>query len=103
MRGACPLEPRVPMWAQQSEDIRALRKLTRDGPMVVSEESRSLVSASLSRSRVLNDKAGNVRLEKFGTNNTSRDDVAFALVLVAGAWERASAQPQGQLTHVVIR
>ena len=103
VRGACPLEPRVPMWAQQSEDIRALRKLVRDGPLAISEESRSLVSASLSRSRVLNDKAGNTRMEKYGSNNTARDDVAFSLLLVAGAWERASAQPHGQLTHVVIR
>ena len=103
VRGSCPLEPRVPMWAQQSEDIRALRKLVRDGPLVVSEESREIVSGSLSRTKVLNDKAGNVRLEKLGSNNTARDDVAFGLVLAAGAFERASARPEGSLTHVVIR
>lgn len=103
VRGACPLEPRVPMWAQQSEDIRALRKLVRDGPLSVEKGSRNLVSASLSRSKVLNDKAGNTRMEKDGSGNTARDDVAFALVLAAGAWERASARPEGQMTHVVIR
>ena len=103
VRGGCPLEPRVPMWAQQSEDIRALRKLVRDGPLVVDKDSRALVSASLSRSKVLNDKAGNTRMEKDGSGNTARDDVAFALVLAAGAWERASARPSGSLTHVVIQ
>ena len=103
VRGGCPLEPRVPMWAQQSEDIRALRRITRDGPLVVDKESRALVSASLSRSKVLNDKAGNTRMEKESSNNTGRDDVAFALVLAAGAWERASARPNGQMTHVVIQ
>ena len=45
VRGACPLEPRVPMWAQQSEDIRALRRIVRDGPLVVSPESRDMVTA----------------------------------------------------------
>ena len=103
VRGGCPLEPRVPMWAQQSEDIRALRKICRDGPLVVDKASRAIVSASLSRSKVLNDKAGNTRMEKDGSNNTARDDVAFALVLAAGAWERASRQPNGQMTHVVIQ
>ena len=49
-----------------------------------------------------NDKSGNVKMEKYGSNNTARDDVAFALVLAAGAWERASARPEGTLTHVVI-
>ena len=103
VHGACPLEPRVSQWSEQSEDIRSLRKIVRDGPMVVSEESRSLVSASLSRAKVLNDKSGNVRMDKDGTNNVARDDVAFSLVLAAGAWERAEAMPEGRLTHVVIQ
>ena len=89
-------------WSESSEDIRALRKMVKDGPMCVSEESRSLVSAALSRASVLNDDAGNVRLQKQATNNTARDDVAAALVLGAGAWERASSRPTGRLTHVVI-
>ncbi len=101
--GACPIEPRMTRWSESSEDIRALRKRVKDGPMVVSEESRPLVSAALSRATVLNDDAGNVRLVKNGTNNVARDDVAAALVLAAGAWERASQQPQGRLTHVVIQ
>ena len=102
VQGASPIEPRMTRWSESSEDIRALRKMVKDGPMVVSEESRSMVSAAMSRATVLNDDAGNVRLQKQATNNTARDDVAAALVLGAGAWERASSRPTGRLTHVVI-
>ena len=102
VQGAAPIEPRMTRWSESSEDIRALRRMVKDGPMVVSEESRSLVSAALSRSQVLNDDAGNVRLQKQGSSNCARDDVAAALVLGAGAWARASSRPEGRLTHVVI-
>ena len=103
IKGAAPIEPRMTRWSESSEDIRALRKMALDGPLVVSQESRSIVSAALARATVLNDDAGNSRLQKHGSNNVARDDVAAALVLVAGAWERASSQPEGRLTHVVIQ
>ena len=102
IKGGCPIEPRMTRWSESSEDIRALRRMALDGPLVVSPESRSMVSASMARATVLNDDAGNCRLQKHGSGNTARDDVAAALVLCAGAWERASARPAGQLTHVVI-
>ena len=103
VQGEAPLEPRITRWSESSADIRALRKMVKDGPLVVDEESRSLVSASLAVATVKNDDQGNVRLQKRSTNNTARDDVAQALVLAAGAWHRASLQPEGRLTHVVLR
>ena len=83
------LEPRVTRWSEASEDIRTLRKMAKDGPLSVDKDSRSLIQASLAVSRVKNDDQGSVRLAKKGTNNTARDDVAAALLLAAGGWERA--------------
>ena len=103
IQGDCVLEPRITRWSESSADIRALRKMIKDGPMVVDEGSRALVSASLAAATVKNDDAGSVRLVKRGHNNTGRDDVAAALTLAAGAWQRASLQPEGRMTHVVLR
>ena len=44
------LEPRKTMWSDASADIRAVRKLTRDGPLAVAEDSRLLIAASLAGS-----------------------------------------------------
>ena len=52
-----------------------------------------LLAASLSLARVKNDESGNFRLVKTGTHNEARDDVAAALVLAAGAFERAARAP----------
>ena len=84
-----PIEPRVSRWSEAAFDIRALRKLVKDGPMVVSEDSRLLVAASLMVAHVKNDDQGSFRLVKRDHNNASRDDVAAALALVAGAYERS--------------
>ena len=89
------LEPRMTRWSESSEDIRALRKMARDGPLSVDPGSAPLLEASLSVSAVKNDSSGNVRLEKRGSNNQSRDDVAAALTLGAGAHQRRSKAPRG--------
>ena len=89
------LEPRMTRWSESSEDIRSLRKMARDGPLSVDPASAPLLEASLSVSAVKNDSSGNVRLEKRGSNNTSRDDVAAALTLGAGAHQRRSKAPRG--------
>ena len=86
-RGA-RLEPRVSRWSEASFDIRALRQMALDGPMAVDEDSRALLATSLSQAMVKSDDAGNTRLVKRGNNNTSRDDVAAALTLAAGALAR---------------
>ena len=89
-----PLVPRVTRWSEASSDIRALRKIAADGPLACEESSRLLVAASLSAAMVKNDDQGSVRLVKRGTNNAARDDVAAALVLVAGAYARAMEKPR---------
>ena len=86
--------PRVSRWSESGDDIRALRRLVKDGPLSLEEGSRALLAASLSVSMVRNDDAGNVRLIKKGVNNASRDDVAAALVLGAGVYLRARSQPR---------
>ena len=86
--------PRVTRWSEASEDIRALRKIAKDGPMSVEPSSRLLVAASLAAATVKNDDQGSFRLTK-RANNVARDDVAAALTLLAGGYLRAelSAPP----------
>ena len=86
--------PRVSRWSEAGDDIRSLRRLVKDGPLSVELESRPLLAASLSVCMVKNDDQGNVRLVKKGSNNSSRDDVAAALVLGAGVYQRARSQPK---------
>ena len=86
--GQVPIAPRATRWSESSEDIKSLRSLTRDGPFAAEEESRPLLAASLSVARVKNDDAGGTRLVKMGAGNTARDDVAAALVLAAGKYQR---------------
>ena len=103
VRNVTGLETRRTRWSESSKDIRALRQLVKDGPLVVAEDSRPLVRASLSVSMVENDDSGNVRLLKRGVNNESRDDVAAALVLAAGAFQRANQQvADRELAYAVV-
>ena len=99
---ACRVEPRVTQWSSSSEDIRALRKICRDGPLSVDPGSRNLLVVSMSAALVQNDNAGNVRLIKKGHDNKSRDDVAAAATLAAGAFERASSAPVRELKYVSV-
>ena len=85
------IEPRQTRWSEASEDIRALRKMTKDGPLSVEKGSRSILQASLSVAFIKNDDQGSFRLvKKMPGNNTARDDAAAALLLAAGGWDRAS-------------
>ncbi|MYG97030.1 MAG: hypothetical protein F4195_10590 [Gammaproteobacteria bacterium] len=88
------LVPRVTRWSDASADIRALRKLVKDGPLSVPEDSRALLTASLAAAMVKNDDQGSTRLVKRGSKNQARDDVSAALVLAAGAWDRAPKPPR---------
>ena len=91
----CRIVPRVSRWSESSYDIRALRKMAKDGPMSVDKGSRNLLTASLSAAMVQPDDQGSVRLVKRGTNNQARDDVAAALVLAAGSWGRSAGKQTG--------
>ena len=99
--GQVPIAPRATRWSESSEDIKALRGLTRDGPLAAEEESRPLLAASLSVARVKNDDAGGTRLVKMGFANTARDDVAAALVLAAGKYQRIN-QKDRTPQHAVV-
>ena len=99
---ACTIEPRVTQWSSSSADIRALRKICRDGPLSVDPGSRNLLVVSMSAAMVENDKAGNVRLIKKGFNSKARDDVAAAAVLAAGAFERAGSAPVRELKYASV-
>ena len=93
VKNGARIEPRVTRWSESSFDIRALRKLAKDGPLAVAADSQRLIATSLSRAQVKNDDAGSVRLVKDGTYNTARDDVASALTLCAGGMERKPTPP----------
>ena len=88
VRGRVPVVPRVQRWSDSSEDVRACRRLSLDGPLAIAHESRALLSASLAVAKVESDTSGNLRLTKRGTNNQARDDVVAALVLAAGRHTR---------------
>ena len=86
--------PRVSRWSESGDDIRALRRLVKDGPLSLEPESRALLAASLSVAMVKSDDGGNVRMVKRGTNNSSRDDVAAAFVLGAGVYHEITVPAQ---------
>ena len=86
--------PRVARWSEAGDDIRALRRLVKDGPFTIEETSRPLLAASLAVCMVKSDDQGNTRLSKKGSNNAARDDVGAALVLGAGVFQRSRAQPK---------
>ena len=92
-----PVLPRVSRWSEAAEDIRALRKMSADGPLACEDKSRALLTASLSAATVKSDDQGSVRLVKRDTNNTARDDVAAALVLAMGEFARRAAHPPRRL------
>ena len=93
-RSTIPVIPRVTRWSEGADDIRGLRRLALDGPLACDERSRSLVAASLAVSEVTSDDAGNQKLIKRGSHNESRDDVAAALCLAAGALARSPSRPR---------
>ena len=83
-------------WSESSFDIRALRKIVRDGPLSVAPESRAIIQAS--SLSVTTTKEDDGWLDPAGKKrksmNESRDDISSALVLAAGAFQRAGAVPQ---------
>ena len=91
--GGIPLETRVTRWSEAASDIRAVRKLAKDGPLSCAPESQQIVAASLAVAWIKNDDAGSSRLVKRGHQNCSRDDIAAALLLCAGAYQRAATKP----------
>ena len=87
------IEERVTRWSESTQDIHALRRRTLDGPFAAAASACPLLAESLRVAVVRHDDAGNVRLIK-RSDNVARDDVAAALLLAAGAWERARRKPR---------
>ena len=62
--------------------------------MTIAPDALGLLTVSLAASKIENDTGGNMRLVKRDRgSNTGRDDVAAALCLAAGAFERYPAAP----------
>ena len=101
VQGACPVEGRVTRWSEAAADIRALRRFTKDGPFSIVDLARLLLAESLAVSRITSDDQGSVRLTK-SKNNTARDDVSAALLLAAGAFERANSAPVRKLSYASV-
>ena len=93
VRGRWPIVPRIVRWSEATEDISAFRKLVADGPMSIVEKCRALATVSLGAATVKSDDQGSCRLEK-KKGNRSRDDVAVAATLAAGALVRAAGRPR---------
>ena len=94
VQGRTQVVPRVVRWSEAGEDIRALRGLASDGPFAVAPGSREILAASLAVALVKNDDQGNCRLVKRTRDNSARDDVAAALVLAAGHYQREERQAE---------
>ena len=102
VKDACHIETRRTRWSESREDIGALRAYAMDGPFGVLESDRLLLTTSLSVTQVKSDDQGSTRIVK-SSNNTARDDVAAALTLAAGAYQRAErlVVPEGP-RHVLV-
>lgn len=75
-------------WKDGNHDIRALRRVALDGPLVV-EKNLALTSA-VSEARLVGDVAGNVKLARgseAGRRQKARDDAAAALIVAVSVGE----------------
>ncbi len=93
VRGRCTVVPRTTRWSEATEDIASFRRLVADGPLSIVPEGRALAALALSQASVLSDDQGSVRLQK-KRHGRSRDDVAVAGVLAAGALVRHLGREQ---------
>ena len=74
--------------AQGNALMRGAWRLASRWPMVCLPATSTLMPLLLARTRVASDASRNQRIVKATHKNKSRDDVAFALALTAGAYER---------------
>ena len=93
VRGRWPVVPRATRWSEATEDVAGFRKLVHDGPLSIVVECRALARVSLGQAVVKSDDQGSVRIHK-KRYGRSRDDVAIAGVLAAGALVRALGRPR---------
>ena len=86
-----PIVTRKGMWSESTEDVTAFRRLVADGPLSIVPECQALARLGLSEAIVDSDQAGSSRIRK-RKNHRSRDDVAVATALAAGALVREQAR-----------
>ena len=94
--GRWPVRKRVMQWSSSTDDISAFRSLALDGPLAIAPESRRLATVSLAHATVEADTSGNVRPVK-RSKAKSRDDVAIAGILAAGAFAREARKPRRRI------
>ena len=103
VRGRWPVVARQQRWSESTEDVAAFRQLVADGPLSILPKCRGLARLALSQSSVKSDNQGGTRLVK-RQHDRSRDDVAVAGVLAAGAFVRERRRPKGRgLRSAIIR
>ena len=83
---------------RMTDDITGLRHATdKGGALAVESESAKLLSTSLMAARVNTKQGGTiVLLDKDGSHNLGRDDVAAALILAAGGHQRAAREARSR-------
>ena len=90
---SAPLEIRRTRWSEATDDISAFRKFALNGLLSVEEDCRPLVTMALSQCRLKPDDSGSFFLKK-RQQDSSRDDVAQALVLACGGLSRYFSQEE---------
>ena len=93
VRGRWPIMERKTRWSEATEDVAAFRQLVADGPLSIVPECRGLASLALAEAGIKADDQGSTYIQK-RRGRRSRDDVAVAGVLAAGALVRALRAPQ---------
>ena len=91
--GRWKLIPRRTRWSEATEDISGFRQLTKDGPLSIAPECRSLARVALGQASIVADDQGSVRLKK-KKHDRSRDDVAVAATIAVGALARKLRKPE---------
>ena len=98
--GQCPILERKTRWSEATEDIASFRRMTLDGPLAIVPECRPLMRVALAGAAVRSDDQGSARIIK-RKGKRSRDDVAVAATLAAGAWMRQQSAPPDSLDFFV--
>ena len=90
--------PRVSRWSEASEDIRALAQAHPRRSACASEDGTAFAGYEpvCRGGAKMTIRAATRLVKRDATNNSSRDDVAAALLLAAGAMSRYLSRPRGR-------
>ena len=96
------INPRRQRWSEASEDIGALRRLALDGNLAIHPEAAHVLSVSLASTGIERDTSGNMRLSRDSSGHRRRDDLAAALVLAAGEYQRRARRPKRAYKSMIV-